>query len=254
MPADDFSFDALRHQFDLEDTSASPVNKAILSVLSSVPSELLPWPIDKAVEKIKERLGADSLDRIRVMLETCMEEVRRHDTELKRLREDTSADEQAKRTEAMKELLLDAARRAEATRAMERVKRIGTILAHAAVEPKPIDAEEIEEMMRIAMNLGDRDTEYLGELVRIEGAMVRDKGRAERQSAYRQWELGFWGPRLDPEIDSVFSKLESYGLVSRIPPPNNLNISADIQNRYVLLEKGLRFSDLMKRQGSAIQG
>lgn len=45
------------------------------------------------------------------------------------------------------------------------------------------------------------------------------------------------------DLDSTFSKLESYGLVSRLAPPNNQNIMADFQNRYVLLQKGLRFSD-----------
>ena len=51
---------------------------------------------------------------------------------------------------------------------------------------------------------------------------------------------------MDPELDSVFSKLESYGLVTRLAPPNNQNIMADIQNRYALLPKGLRFVDLIK--------
>jgi hypothetical protein len=64
------------------------------------------------------------------------------------------------------------------------------------------------------------------------------------------WEQGPWGTRIDPEIDSVFSKLESYGLVSRIAPPNNLNISADFQNRYVLLAKGLRFVDLVQQRAT----
>jgi hypothetical protein len=61
-----------------------------------------------------------------------------------------------------------------------------------------------------------------------------------------RWEQGFWGTRIIPEIDSVFSKLESYGLVARIPPPNNLNIMADYQNRYVLLKKGVRFVTLTR--------
>lgn len=47
-------------------------------------------------------------------------------------------------------------------------------------------------------------------------------------------------------LDSVFSKLESYGLVARIPPPNNLNITADFQNRYARLSKGLRFVELAR--------
>ena len=181
-----------------------------------------------------------------------MDEVRKHEAELGRLQESMSAEETAKREDVLRGLLLDGARKAEATRATERVKRIGMILACSAVEPKPIDADEIEEMMRVAMDLSDRDIEFLRELVRIEGVTVAEQGRVTRYEAHMRWEQGYWGTRVDPEIDSVFSKLESYGLVSRVPPPNNLNIGADFQNRYVLLKKGLRFVSLAKQSASAI--
>jgi hypothetical protein len=154
MPADDHPFDALAQQFALEDTSTSPVSRAIPEIASYVP---LPWPIGNAVEKIKARLGADSLDRIRIMLTTCVDEVRKHDVELERLRETMSAEEAAKREETLQELLLDASRKAEVTRAVERVRRIGMILASSSIESKPVDADEVEEMVRTAMNLSDVD-------------------------------------------------------------------------------------------------
>jgi len=53
-----------------------------------------------------------------------------------------------------------------------------------------------------------------------------------------------------PELDSVFSKLESYGLVTRIAPPNNQNILADYQNRYALLSKGGRFVALIRSRAA----
>lgn len=65
---------------------------------------------------------------------------------------------------------------------------------------------------------------------------------------HQAWEGGFWKNNTDPSTDSVFGKLESYGLCSRIPPPNNLNIMADFQNRYALLQKGLRFVTLVQQQ------
>ena len=98
-------------------------------------------------------------------------------------------------------------------------------------------------MMRIAMELSDRDVFYLGELVKLEGKRFRTNGRLERYDAHTRWEHGPWGTRPDGELDSAFSKLESYGLVSRLAPQNNQNIMAVFQNRYVLLEKGLSFSD-----------
>src|SRR5260370_3074150 len=177
---------------------------------------------------------------------------RKHDGVIKELYETRKPEEVKVREEISTDLLLDAARKAENTRAKERVKRIGMILANAVVDPKRRDADEAEEMMRVAMELSDRDVQLLGELVRIEGAMLQTQPHIPRYQAHQAWEHGFWGTHIDPEIDSVFSKLESYGLVSRIPPPNNLNIMADYQNRYVLLRKGLRFVTLT-RQAAAGQ-
>ena len=75
--------------------------------------------------------------------------------------------------------------------------------------------------------------------------MLETRTHIDRYNAHMAWERGFWGTRSDSELDSVFSKLESYGLVARIAAPNNISISADYQNRYVLLKKGLRFSHLI---------
>ena len=213
----------------MEDLSSSPVTKKLLLVVSLFP---LVWPFNKIAEYLKDHLAADSEERIRLMLETCIDEIRKHEAELEQFRRTKSEQQSQAREEVSRELLLDAARKAENTRAKARVKRIGLILANAVVEPKPTDADEIEEMMRVATELSDPDIELLKELVRIEGDAVRAQGRVARYDAHTRWEQGSWGNRVVPELDSVFSKLESYGLVSRIPP-NNLNIMADYQNRCV---------------------
>lgn len=243
MPADDHPFDALEQQFKMEDLSVSPVTKVVLKLVSLMP---LTWPFNKAIECLKGHLAADSLERIGIMLKTCMNEVRKYENETRQLRDSRTAEESQAREEVSRELLLDAARKAESTRAKDRVKRIGLVLANAVVESKPTDADEVEEMMRVAMELSDRDIEFLRELMKIEGAMLQTQDHISRYEAHTRWEQGFWGARIIPEIDSVFSKLESYGLVARIPPPNNLNIMADFQNRYVLLKKGVRFVLLIR--------
>lgn len=247
MPADDHPFDALDKQLQMELLSVSPVTKALLVITSHFP---LKWPFNKAVEMLKGRLVASSSERIGLMLETCMAEVRNHESKIKELSEKKPPEEVQAREEISKELLLDAARKAENTRAKERVKRIGLILANSVLESKPTDADEAEEMMRVAMELSDRDIEFMRELIRIEGSSLQTQTHIPRYDAYSRWEQGFWTTRIDPEIDSVFSKLESYGLVARIPPPNNLNIMADYQNRYVLLKKGLRFAALTRQAAS----
>ena len=119
------------------------------------------------------------------------------------------------------------------------------IFANGIVEPKKIDSDEIEEMMRVAMELSDSDVSYLKKLVEVERHPVEAYGRIARPDAYQRWP---WGDTLNPEIESTFSKLESYGLVARIAPPNNLNIMADFGNRFALLPKGLRFVTLVQQQ------
>jgi hypothetical protein len=243
MPIDDNPTIALRRQFELEDSSVSPVTKHALNVLSSLP---LKFPLATVVAKLKDHFSADSSDRIKLMLETCTSEVSRLDVKMAQLEQSLGHREFERRINDSIGLIMDAARRAFNTRATERVKRIGLILAHGITEESPTDANEIEEMMRVAMELSDTDVRYLGELVRIEGTAVKANGRVDRPSAHVIWEQGFWGARIDGELDSIFSKLESYGLVARIPPPNNLNLHADFQNRYVLLKKGMRFVELIQ--------
>jgi len=240
MPADEHPFDALKKQFEMEDLSVSPVGKAIVKVASFIP---LPPLFKDAIQLIQGHHASDSEERITLMLETCMKEVQRLGDKIDRL---FTAEEFTAKVEAATDLLLDAARKAEQTRSKERVKRIGLILANAIVDPKPTDEDEAEEMMRVAMELADRDVELLRELIKVQGSLF-DRGHVPRYQAHMAWERASWGTRIDPELDSVFSKLESFGLVARLAPPNNLNISADFQNRYVLLTKGLRFDALIRQ-------
>jgi chemotaxis protein histidine kinase CheA len=243
MPIDDHPFDALEQQLRLEDPSTSPTTKIVRQFVSLVP---LKWPFDKIAERLTGHLAADSVSRIRLMLETCMSEVRKHDEDIRRINAALTEKGSEAREEALRDLLLDAAHKADNTRARERVRRIGLILANTVAESKQTEADEIEEMMRVAMDLSDHDIGFLQELVRIEGRMLQHQDHIPRYDAHTTWEHGRWGNRVDPEIDSVFSKLESYGLVARLAPPNNLNIMADFQNRYALLKKGLRLVNLIR--------
>jgi|SRR5581483_5458534 len=102
-----------------------------------------------------------------------------------------------------KQLLLDAARKAEATRSESRVRRIGLILANALIQSRPTDPDEVEEMMRVAMELSDRDIELLADLIHIEGDILENAPHIERHMAYNLWERGPWGSRVDPELDSA---------------------------------------------------
>ncbi len=147
---------ALEQQFEMEDLSVSPVTKKVVHLVSLFP---LGWPFNKLAEKMKGHLYLDSIERIRLMLETCANEIAKHAKALEQLHKTISEPEAQAREELSRALILDAARKAENTRAKERVKRLGLILANAVVEPKPVDADEVEEMMRLAMEMSDRDIE-----------------------------------------------------------------------------------------------
>jgi hypothetical protein len=243
MAIDDYPVDALEKQLQLEDVHVSPVRNAVLAVMSTLPSF---WPLDKITAAIKDHLSADSLDRIRLLVQTLASELRMHDADITVLKQASNAEQLRMREELANELVIDAARKAEATRAKERVRRIGLILANGITEHKAIDADEIEEMMRIAVELSDRDLDFLRELIRIEGDALKTQEHIPRYDAHVKWQQGRWADRVDSQIDSVFSKLESYGLVARIAPPNSMNIMTDYQNRYVLLKKGARFDVLIR--------
>ncbi len=193
MAIDDHPVEVLRRHFELENASAMPFAGAILTALQAFPHPL-PYPLDKLVGRLKEGIGADATHRIRVMLEVCGDESFSHDKRLRSVEAQLDEEQIKQRTEAALELLLDASRRASVTRSLERVKRIGMILANGIV-PQVIDGDGTEEMMRIAMELSDRDVVYLGELVKLEGDKVRTSGRLERYDAHTRWEHGPWGTR-----------------------------------------------------------
>ena len=65
---------------------------------------------------MKDLFAADSLSRMYLMLGTCVAEIRKHTEEIKVLRGSLSAQESTSRFEALKDLLMDGARKAESTR------------------------------------------------------------------------------------------------------------------------------------------
>ncbi|MGC2279166.1 MAG: hypothetical protein WA603_04065, partial [Candidatus Acidiferrales bacterium] len=68
MPIDENPINALKHQFEMENLSSSPVTGRVLQIASSLP--LIPPPLKQAVEWLKNRITADAAERDRLMLET----------------------------------------------------------------------------------------------------------------------------------------------------------------------------------------
>lgn len=246
MAIDDNPIEALRKQFELEDSAKSPVTTAIVKAAA----ELIRFgkvhgPLDAIIQRVAQVISNDGYERIKVMLETVADQVLKHDQDIREIREHQTDQQIREREEQAARLVIDGARRASVTRSIERVKRLGLILSRSIVDFALLDEDEIEEMMRVATELGNEDVRYLRDLVAVHGKFVAANRHMERYTAYREWERGPWGTRVDAKIDSVFHKLESYGLVSAIAPNNTQNIMADVQTRYALLPKGLRFASLV---------
>lgn len=225
--------DALREQFENEDRSSDPV----LSCLARVATELnVPWPANRAIGSIVGWLNRNRVERIELLIEALQAKLKAQEGPLQNL----SARTQHEWDEWFG-LVLDGMKKAENTRGKERIERMGAILANSLTLVPAPTADDTEEMMRIAMELSDREVQCLNDLVCVEGETVKRQGRIDRYSAWQSWERGPWGSNPDGKFDSIFSKLESFGLVSRLAPPNNLNIIADIQSHFALLTKGLDF-------------
>lgn len=236
--------DALEKHFENEDRSSDPVVQRLARLASELP---LPWPADKGISWITGRLAANRIERIELMLAVIRDELRRHEDQLQVISQAPREETQHRLAEWLT-LVEDGAKKAERTRAKERVERIGKILAKSLLLIPAPDADDVEEMTRIAMDLSDHDVDLLNELVRVQSALLGANGRVPRFQAWTSWPKGRWGIAPDGNADSVFSKLESFGLVSRLAPPNNLNISAEIQDRYGLLRKGLEFVRFIQQQ------
>jgi hypothetical protein len=247
MPIDDNPIEILRKRFEFEDLSKSPVSEVLVRVGAELSRFLsFPSPLQSVMEAISDKIRTEGVERIGIMLKTVADEVLKHDREIKQIQQAQSAGQERVRREQEARLVVDGARRVFNTRSIARVQRIGLILAHCIASPLTADEDEIEEMMRIATELTDMDVAYLRELVSIQGQYLDGKSHVERFTAYQSWVSGPWGERIDPALDSVFHKLESFGLVSAIAPNNTFNISADIQTRFVLLPKGKRFAQLIR--------
>lgn len=240
---------ALKRQLEFEELSATPYVGNLSTVLSMLLSLLKADPVSvHAIGAIEKLRAKDEQHRLAVLLETFEQEFARLNADVEAMLVKFSPAERERTAATMIGLIADASRKAAATRSDERVKRIATILAHGLAALRINEADEIDEMMRIAMELTDTDVDYLGKLVQLEGSIVKTDGRITRYEALRRWEQSAWGNRNDPEVEGIFAKLEGYGLVWRLPSPNNMNTMADIMNQYSLLAKGLRFVELIDAQ------
>jgi hypothetical protein len=148
-------------------------------------------------------------------------------------------------------LLLDALQRAEEVRSKVRIAHLARILRHAA-EAGPRDGSDyVEEMMRVAIDLTDRDVALLRDM---EGAhplrLARSENRYIKGSAISVWEGLNWKERgySEQEVESICCKLQSFGLVSSLDLSRRRGTAASQKNGYEILQKGLDFVAYIRKR------
>jgi hypothetical protein len=175
------------------------------------------------------------------------EEMKYRGAQIDRLLAD-SEEHQHFMAEEMPALVLDALRRAEQTRAKERIRRLGRILVHAA-EVGPRDgADYAEEMMRAATEVTDREMTVLHEIDRAFAGSVVDSGpgATPHSAAIMGWRSVAGRISMTPgEILGCCLKLESYGLIRRAEDRAKNNLS-DEPLAFGLLLKGRHFIEYVR--------
>lgn len=145
-------------------------------------------------------------------------------------------------------LALDAFRKAEQTRSKDRIGRIGAILSHSLVKSPPMPADDVEDMMRVAMELSDREVLLLAEIDRLQGPAVTGDGRSTQLSKTTWAEARL--QELGMTVEDVFSigpKLQGFGLIRET---EEFRRSVSVKPwPYALLPKGRRFLELAQRVG-----
>jgi hypothetical protein len=138
-------------------------------------------------------------------------------------------------------LLIDGDDKARATRAKERVGRIAQILSNSAHSGPTMSADHVEEMMRVAMALSDREVTILRTIDAVQSSQLND-GRVTRMQAIQCWNLSSMKAKglTSGEVESACSKLQSFGLL-RPAEDRRANNLADQPIAYGLLQKGHDF-------------
>lgn len=152
-------------------------------------------------------------------------------------------------------LVLDALQKAERTRAEDRIARMGRILASSARNGPVMTADEVEELLRISMDLDDTDVRVLGALVEGQRALISEASgvvspgqankywqRAARvEEATRRSELAEQVGVSDGALLSSCAKLQAYGLLVQVErDESKLRRGATL---YAILPRAVRFVD-----------
>ena len=145
----------------MEDRDRPPdLATQIVEFLPKVLAALFQADPIKIAEQFTRRQKTLESERSELLFQCVIEDLERHRDQLERL----TQEQEAYFSKDWVSLYLDADKKARATRARTRILRIAKILCSSIrIEPTP-EADQTEEMMRIATELTDDDVSVLREL------------------------------------------------------------------------------------------
>jgi hypothetical protein len=252
MPIDD-PISALQSLNDSDERQHSPVSRFAKQFLGIVkrfapPGTEIPLAsIEAAVGWLGQRAERNREE----LLDTIAEEMKYRGDQIERLLA-TSEEHRRFMADEVPGLVLYALRRAEQSRAKERIRRLGRILVHAAEAGPKDGADYVEEMMRIAMEVTERDMVLLREVHRaFANSLAGGQGATPHATAIQGWRsVAGRIPMTQGAAVSCGLKLESYGLVRRAEDRSKNNLS-DEPLAFGLLSKGKDFVEYVRSAASS---
>jgi hypothetical protein len=239
MPIDD-PISALQALNASEERQHSPISKYAKQFLAAIKlfappgTEFTLAALEAAITWTDRREDQNRNEFIHVIAE----ETTRHRSQIDQLLAE-SENHRRFMADEMPRLVLDGLRRAEQASTKERIRRMARIVTNAVKVGPAKGADYIEELMKIAAELSDRDVLVLATAAEQFTHQERLRPRDARAAiAAGAWTSVQWQDKAGisaDEVASIGARLQSFGLVSRIE-----RITGDT-NSYMVLERGRDF-------------
>jgi hypothetical protein len=157
------------------------------------------------------------------------------------------------KSEELMQAMASASLQALRTTEEERLKRLALVLANG-VKEGDLEPESLDDMMRAAVELRDRDIVLLGKICISQRSLLQQqRGRdttywfGELQSVWDQFvRSGALDASKHLVYRSSFSRLESRGLIQKFREISTARVGLE---PYALLEEGLKFYDRIQEIG-----
>lgn len=148
-------------------------------------------------------------------------------------------------------LVLDAERKARQTRTKGRVLRLAVIVSNAAKDDPPSSPDQVEDMLRIAMEVDDIDVVVLNEAVRVQGHLTQG-ARPSRHAVREAWRKAQWRDLgiAATQLDAITGKLQSLSMLWRLEQPSNHNENAPMTSDFLVLQRGFDFIAALKERAT----